>query len=156
MRLMLSGNAHFSLVQALVYVLLAIAVVVVIIWTVRRFRRPEEEIAAREIIPFAPSARSWRAWLVEAREFAAESDWRNAIHMAYWAGISFLEAGGAWKPDRARTPREYLRLISSRDPQFPPLSTLTRKFEVVWYGDHPARQADFEETLQHLERLGCR
>jgi hypothetical protein len=156
MRLMLSGNAHFSLVQALVYVLLAIAVVVVIIWTVRRFRRSEEEIAAREIIPFAPSARSWRAWLVEAREFAAESDWRNAIHMAYWAGISFLEAGGAWKPDRARTPREYLRLISSRDPQFPPLSTLTRKFEVVWYGDHPARQADFEETLQHLERLGCR
>lgn len=156
MRFMLSGSADSSLVQVLVYFLLAIALVLVVVWTVRQFRRPRDEVGSREIIPFSPSAKNWRSWLAEAREFAAKNDWRNAIHMAYWAGISFLESGGAWKPDRARTPREYLRLINAYDPNFPPLSTLTRKFEVVWYGDRAARQTDFEETLQHLERLGCR
>ena len=118
--------------------------------------RPEDAPAEREIIPFAPSARSWRSWLAEAREAADRQNWRNAIHLAYWAGISFLESGGAWKPNRARTPREYLRLLSSRNPKHPALSALTRKFELVWYGDRAAVETDFQETLGQLERLGCR
>ena len=109
----------------------------------------------REIIPFAPSARSWRAWLAEARLMAQQQEWRNAIHLAYWAGISFLESGGAWKPNRARTPREYLRLLGTRKPEYPSLAALTRKFELVWYGDRAAGALDFQETLGQLEKLGC-
>ncbi len=150
------GKATFNVVQAIVYGLIAVALGLAIFWTVRRLRRPEEPEPTREIIPFTPSARNWRAWLGDARAFAAQNDWRNAIHMAYWAGISFLEAGGAWKPNRARTPREYLRLINSRDPQLPTLSSLTGKFETVWYGQRPAGSADFEETVRYLENLGCR
>ncbi|HYX52696.1 MAG TPA: DUF4129 domain-containing protein [Candidatus Limnocylindrales bacterium] len=150
------GKASFNVVETIVYVLIGLALLIAVMWTIRRLRRPDEELPEREIIPFAPSARNWRAWLSDARAFAARNDWRNAIHMAYWAGISFLEAGGAWKPNRARTPREYLRLINPRDPQLPALSTLTGKFEVVWYGQRPAEQADYEETLGHLEKLGCR
>ncbi|HKF23930.1 MAG TPA: DUF4129 domain-containing protein, partial [Candidatus Angelobacter sp.] len=111
---------------------------------------------AREIVPFSPSARSWRAWLEEARRMAQQEDWRNAIHLAYWAGISFLESGGAWKPNRARTPREYLRLMGTRKPEYPSLAALTRKFEVVWYGARAASGVDFKETLGQLEKLGCR
>lgn len=150
------GKATFNVVQVIVYGLIAIALGLAIFWTVRRLRRPEEEEPTREIIPFAPSARNWRAWLSDARAFASQNDWRNAIHMAYWAGISFLEAGGAWKPNRARTPREYLRLINARDPQLPTLSALTGKFETVWYGQRPAGRTDFEEALGQLEKLGCR
>jgi hypothetical protein len=87
---------------------------------------------------------------------AQQQDWRNAIHLAYWAGISFLESGGAWKPNRARTPREYLRLMGSRKPEYPSLAALTRKFELVWYGDRAASSLDFQETLGQLEKLGCR
>ena len=70
--------------------------------------------------------------------------------------ISSLESGGAWKPNRARTPREYLRLMGSRNPHHSPLKVLTRKFEFVWYGEHEAAEADYRETLAQLEQLGCR
>jgi hypothetical protein len=150
------GTSAFSVVQFVVYAMVACSLILLLFWTIKRLRRKEEEPVPREILPFAPSARSWRVWLAEARESAEKQDWRNAIHLAYWAAISFLESGGAWKPNRARTPREYLRLLSTRNPSYPPLSTLTRKFEVVWYGDRPAAQQDFEESLGQLEKLGCR
>jgi hypothetical protein len=151
-----TGKGTYNVLQTLVWVLIGGVVLALMIWTARRLMRPEEGPGAREIIPFAPSARSWRSWLKEAREYAAKQDWRNAIHRAYWAGISFLESGGAWKPNRARTPREYLRLLSSRNSNHPALTALTRKFEVVWYGHRDAAEADFQETLGQLERLGCR
>ena len=150
------GQATVNVIQVLVWIFIGGVVLLLIVWTAKRLMRPEEEPGAREIIPFAPSARSWRAWLAEAREAAAQQDWRNAIHLAYWAGISFLESGGSWKPNRARTPREYLRLLGSRNPHQPTLSALTRKFEIVWYGHREAVEADFQETLGQLENLGCR
>jgi hypothetical protein len=157
----LFGNAHISrgatnrFLQAVIYTLVGVAVLLMLIWTVRSLRRKEIDLP-REIMPFAPSAKNWRTWLAEARQSAEMQDWRNAIHLAYWAGISSLEAGGAWKPNRARTPREYLRLLGTRSPNHPPLSVLTRKFEVIWYGERAAAEADFQETLAQLERLGCR
>ena len=150
------GKATFDVLQFVVYALVACALTLLLFWTINRLRSKEEEPSGREILPFTPSARSWHVWLAEARENAAKQDWRNAIHLAYWAAISFLESGGAWKPNRARTPREYLRLLSTRNPSYPPLSNLTKKFEVIWYGDRPALQQDFEDSLGQLEKLGCR
>ncbi len=150
------GQGTYKFFQGVVWVLVGGAMLVLILWTVRRLTRENDEASTREIVPFAPSARNWRSWLSEARDFAARQDWRNAIHLAYWAGISFLESNGAWKPNRARTPREYLRLLTSRNAKFPSLSRLTRKFEVVWYGNRTAAEADFRETLAQLEDLGCR
>ncbi len=155
-KLSFAGSSRFDLFQILVYLLIAAALVLLAIWTLRRLRRAPEEPTPREIIPFAPSARSWRAWLAEARSLGQRQDWRNAIHLAYWAGISYLEEGGAWRPDRARTPREYLRLLGSRTAHYSPLAALTRKFEVVWYGQREAAEADFQETLGQLEKFGCR
>jgi hypothetical protein len=150
------ARGTFNVIQVLVWIFIGAVVILLIVWTARRLMRPEEGPERREIIPFAPSARSWRSWLAEARDAAARQDWRNAIHLAYWAGISFLESGGAWKPNRARTPREYLRLLSTRNPKHPALAALTRKFEIVWYGHRTAAEADFQETLEKLEKLGCR
>lgn len=149
-------RSSFEWVQKGIWGLIGAVLLLLVIWTVRRLMRPEEPLATREIIPFSPSARSWSTWLKDARESAGKQDWRNAIHLAYWAGISFLESSGAWKPSRSRTPREYLRLLSSRNPRYPVLSALTRRFEIVWYGQTPAREADFQDTLAQLEKLGCR
>lgn len=146
------GRSGFDL---LIYGVVAVAFIMFIIWIVRRFSRPAGDVT-REIIPFAPSSRGWRTWLAEAQASAQQGLWRDGIHLAYWAGISFLEEQGAWRPDRARTPREYLRLLGTRKPQYPALSVLTRKFEVVWYGHRDATAADFQETVGHLENLGCR
>jgi hypothetical protein len=155
-KLFVRATSRFEWLQILVYVLVAAALILLAVWTIRRLRRPRDELPQREIVPFSPSAKGWRRWLAEARALAQQQDWRNAIHLAYWAGIAFLEEGGTWKPNRARTPREYLHLLGTRASQYQALSALTRKFEVVWYGDRAAGESDFKETLGQLERLGCR
>lgn len=151
-----TGSGTWTFLQVLVYSLAAAALGSLLVWTIMRLARPADEEPPREIIPFSPSAKGWRTWLMEARESEKLGDWPNAVHLAYWAGISYLEEHGAWKPNRARTPREYLRLLGAWTPQHPPLAALTRKLEAVWYGQRPAGQADFKETLGELERLGCR
>ncbi|HEV8181365.1 MAG TPA: DUF4129 domain-containing protein, partial [Candidatus Angelobacter sp.] len=155
-KLVFKGQASFDLMQLIIYLVVGAAATLLLLWTIRRLRRPQEDLPQREIIPFAPSARSWRAWLTDARAQAQQEDWRNAIHLAYWAGISYLEEHGAWKPNRARTPREYLRLIGKAASQYPVLAALTRKLEIVWYGYGTAAEADFHEALGQLEKLGCR
>jgi hypothetical protein len=155
-KLVIRGSGNFDVMRLVIYLLVGVAVTLLLVWTIRRLRRPQEELLPREIIPFAPSSRGWRTWLAEARALSQQQDWRNAIHLAYWAGISYLEERGAWKPNRARTPREYLRLIGTRAAQYPVLAALTRKLETVWYGYGSAAEADFQEALSHLEKLGCR
>jgi hypothetical protein len=118
------------------------------------FRNPEFE----EVIPtdLPVSAKEWTIWLAEARAAAARGDWRDAVHLAYWAGISFLEREGFWKPDRARTPREYLRLMSGQSEPRDTLTSLTRIFELAWYAKRDVSEQTFSETLTELEKLGCR
>lgn len=101
------------------------------------------------------SAKEWVVWLAEARAAAARREWRDAIHLAYWAGISFLERQGMWKPDRARTPREYLRLLASSSEHRETLKALTQIFELAWYANRDASERTFSQTLQELEKLGC-
>jgi hypothetical protein len=101
------------------------------------------------------SAKEWALWMAEARAAAAKHEWRDAIHLAYWAGISFLERQGHWKPDRARTPREYLRLLSSASEHRDTLTGLTRIFELAWYAKRGANEKTFSQTLEALEKLGC-
>jgi Domain of unknown function (DUF4129) len=101
------------------------------------------------------SAKSWALWLADARAAAAQRNWREAVHLAYWAGISFLEHQGTWRPDRARTPREYLRLMSTSSEHHETLAGLTRTFELTWYAKQEADAATFAQTMQALERLGC-
>lgn len=141
--------------EELAWILITIAACVLAIWLKRLYERREPEMP-REIIPFAPSGKHWRTWLQEAQEKAAQAQWRDAVHLAYWAGISHLEASGAWTPDNARTPREYLRLIHASNPSRGELAMLTRSFERIWYGSESAGDREFSESLQHLERLGCR
>jgi hypothetical protein len=141
--------------QEYTWILIAICACVLAIWLKRIYDRREPE-TPREIIPFAPSGKHWRTWLAEARAAAQQGNWRDAIHLAYWAGISQLESSGAWTPDSARTPREYLLLIKANNPSRGELAALTRDFERIWYGSQPAGDAEFSQSLQHLERLGCR
>lgn len=118
------------------------------------FRDPEFEDVVPKHLPV--SAKEWTIWLSEARAAAANGDWREAVHLGYWAGISFLERQGLWTPDRARTPREYLRLISPHAEQRETLTALTQIFELTWYAKRPAGESTFSRTLEELEKLGCR
>jgi hypothetical protein len=150
------GSTSFGNVgRYFIWALVAAAVLALAVWTFRTLRRNAGiETLLPEALPV--SAKQWAAWMAEAQTAAADGRWRDAIHLGYWAGISFLEERGTWHPDQARTPREYLRLISPSSEYRSALSTLTGQFEVVWYGYKEGSREAFSETLAHLETLGCR
>src|SRR6202011_1017234 len=112
------------------------------------------------------TTRTWQEWIHAAREGAARGDFREAVHSAYWAGITRLEETGTLPRDRTKTPREYLRLVDTqpREPEVDghaaedykkPLTALTSRLERIWYANRMARLEDFDDTLRQLEALGC-
>ena len=141
--------------RILVWTLVSVAVVTLAFFVYRTIRQSaRQESVVPQIMPV--SAKQWRVWMSEAQAAAANGLWREAVHLAYWAGISFLEERSAWRPDKARTPREYLRLLPAASEHRPALSALTRQLEVTWYGNDPAGPGTFAETVTLLENLGCR
>jgi len=140
--------------RVLVWSLVAIAVFTVAYFVYRTMRQNARQ---ESFVPHGQpvSAKGWRLWMAEADAAAKNGAWREAVHLAYWAGISFLEERSAWRPDKARTPREYLRLLPAESAHRPALSALTRKLEVTWYGNDPAGPDTFSETVSLLEDLGC-
>ena len=124
-----------------------------------RTARVEEMALQAAALP----SRSWQEWVFAAREAAGRGDYRLAIHCAYWAGIVRLQELGALAPDRAKTPREYLRALAKAklilseplETQQQALSMLTSRLEKIWYGYQIATEADFRDSLTQLETLGC-
>ena len=133
-----------------------LAVCVGLVWGLLQLERrwrlrlaPEsDEPAAR-----AASSRDWQLWLDDARSEAADGRWREAIHCVYWASISRLEAKRMWPADRARTPREYLALVSAHDQRRPGLAGLTRSFERTWYGGGTAAERDYRAAEELAAEL---
>jgi len=101
----------------------------------------------------AASARDWQLWLADARRTAAAGEWREAIHFVYWAAISRLESRRLWPADRARTPREYLALVTADDPRRAGLATLTGSFERTWYGRRAAGESDYLQAEKLADGL---
>jgi Domain of unknown function (DUF4129) len=140
--------------NAVVYGLMALALLAVAYWMYRTIRN-NAGVEAIAPLSLSVSGKGWKVWMKEARLAAEGGNWRDAIHLGYWCGISFLEAQELWRPDTARTPREYLRLLPSASEHRQTLGTLTRTFELVWYGRQEADENAFSETLAQLEKLGC-
>jgi hypothetical protein len=140
----------------LVAVVVWLAVMLFRYWT---RRAALEELQAPDSVAYV---RTWQEWIQAAREAAARGDFREAVHSAYWAGISSLEDNQMVRKDRTRTPREYMRLVSNSTQLVATgrktreaLSALTIVLEQVWYGRRPANNQDFAQALQSVEALGC-
>jgi hypothetical protein len=149
-------SARIFLWALIIGVVLWVALVLFRYWTKRAAL---EELQSPESVAYS---RSWQEWIQAAREAANRGDYREAIHSAYWAGISFLEDSEVVRKDRTRTPREYMRLVSNSTQLVASgrktreaLSALTVTLEQVWYGRRPASNQDFTNALQSVEALGC-
>ena len=118
-------------------------------WLSRISRTPEADTDA----PVLPA--DAREWMREALGAAERGDYREAIHCAYWAAVSRLEDLRLLTRDRARTPRESLRLLTTHPTEQKLLGELTRHFELIWYGYRPASAADWSGAREHLEKIGC-
>ena len=108
---LIRSSAFPTVSSVIVYAVVVLAVIVLGVWAYRLIQR---EATVEAVVRDEPAAlKEWSAWLAEAQAAAADRRWRDGIHFAYWCAVSFLESTGTWRPDRARTPREYLQLVSS-------------------------------------------
>ena len=96
-----------------------------------------------------------RQWLQEAQAAAERGDYREAIHCGYWAAVAHLEDHRILPRDRARTPRESLRLLEQYPQEQTLLRSVTRSFELIWYGYRPVSAAEWAGTKEQLEKMGC-
>ena len=133
--------------------LLGLALAGLIVWAMRAIQRQRLAIsleAERQIEALEEAVRNWRAL---ADDHAARGDWREAVHCMYWASIAMLEGRRFWTPNRARTPREYLRLLQSGSQHWKLLRQQTSGFERIWYGLREAAPQDYERAVQLHEGL---
>jgi len=96
-----------------------------------------------------------RHWVQEALGAADRGDFREAVHCAYWAAVAHLEDIRILPHDRARTPRESLRLLDQHPREKGSLQTITHSFELIWYGYRPVSAAEWAGTKEQLEKMGC-
>lgn len=126
-------------------------------WFVQQTRRERGlQAGAAGETANSPAMRNWERLRQEADEAAQQQRWRDAVRGYYWATIARFESRGQWAADRARTPREYLRLMLPGHPKHDDLRLLTRRFETCWYGSNTATQPDCDAARQLFERLVAR
>jgi hypothetical protein len=118
-------------------------------WLTDKSRAPESEPAPKAV----PS--DTRQWVNEALAAGERGDFREAIRCAYWAAVAKLEDIHVLARDRARTPRESLRLLEHHPNEQRLLRDLTSHFELIWYGYRPASPGDWSLAKEQLEKMGC-
>jgi Domain of unknown function (DUF4129) len=139
--------------------LLLLGICVGLVWAFLRMDRgPRVKLIPDDFepAPGAPSSREWQLWLKDAQAMAEKDQWRDAIHLLYWAAISRLESRRMWPADRTRTPREYLGMMPGSDPRTRSLTALTRSFERTWYGGRAAAADDFQSAMEQAATLGVK
>ena len=150
--------------QILFWIIVVACVGFIAMW-VFRFVISRDRMEALPPGQIVTASRSWQEWIRAAREAASRNDFREAVHSAYWAGITRLESLGALPKDRSMTPREYVQLVaqsSQAEWDLPagtsfrePLSALTVRLEQIWYANRDAGSEDYREALRQLEAMGC-
>jgi len=132
----------------------------ILFWVRRSMARERLAVSLGGALASSDWQKESAEWADLARIEAERSNWRDAIHCLYWAGIVVLESRRLWRRDAARTPREYLDLLQRNSSQQPALESqlialgsLTRLFERIWYGLRGAEREDYAQALALFEEL---
>jgi hypothetical protein len=139
--------------NVLAWIVVGLAFLVLCYWVWRSLSRVSRVVPAPADGPL--DATDSRMWAKDALAAAERGDYREAVHCAYWAAVVHLEGLGLLKRDRARTPRESLRLLDPHPNEQKLLREFTRHFELIWYGYRPASAEDWSDARTHLEKMGC-
>jgi hypothetical protein len=158
----LNGLVEYSahrrwLARLLEWGLVGLACFGLALWFVQKTRRARGlQLDGGGPLEHAAIGRRWERLRQDAEQAAMEQRWRDAVRAYYWAVVVRLESRGQWVADRARTPREYLRLLRADHPKREDLVQLTRRFEACWYGSTAATERDCAAARQLFERLVAR
>lgn len=149
MRLHIGAQTGNALAWGVIILAFVVLCHIVWRWLSGKSRIPETEPAPRAALSDA------RHWVEEALAAADRGEFREAIHCAYWGAVAKLEDINILIRDRARTPRESLRLLEHHPIEQRLLCDLTQHFELIWYGCRPASLSDWSRTRDELEKMGC-
>lgn len=157
------AKQHPSGSKILFWVVITGAIGILGSWLLRLWAHANQTLALT-VPERAGRVRTWEEWLRASRAAADRGDPREAIRLAYWAGVVRLQEVRALPLNTSQTPRENLRLLSEPKPGGAPappafqesLSGLTSGLERFWYAGRLAGPEDFRESLRHLEALGCK
>lgn len=142
------GSRSPWIAPLLEWLLGSLACALLLVWAFRTVRRQRAQIRIEAVRQIEQTDERVLNWIHLADEHAAAGRFRDAVHCLYWASIATLEGGRLWHPDRARTPREYLRLLDPASPASPLLRRQTLSFETIWYGLRPADRPDYDRAMQ--------
>jgi hypothetical protein len=137
----------------LAWTVTAIAVVALAVW-LRSLAMRRPRATALDLEPLARRTPA-REWALRAVAAVRNGDIREAVRCGYHAAVQRLDEQGTWTVDESRTPREYVGLLDGGDPRRPTIADLIRRFENIWYGNHPGGGDDARAVAATLERLGC-
>src|SRR5579864_1610712 len=137
------------------WILLSVAFLLLAWMLWRNLRRAARGMTSLGLQSPASTAWGWRQWADAAREAVAGQRYREAVHYCYWAAVFRLELMGVWRLEPSRTPREYLRLLPGDSQHRQAMASLTRSFEMAWYGYRPVTPAQAQSALQEMENLEC-
>lgn len=146
--------ARRSVATTLAWIVALAALAVLLVWLAQLAlpRRRERPISMGPLeVPRPPGHVLAR----EAEALVRAGNLRDAIRIAYQAGVSRLDEVGALRADDTRTPRESLRLLDRENRRRPAFARLTAIFEPVWYGSRPPAADCGDEILRLLRDLEC-
>lgn len=133
-------------------VIVAAAAISFMIWRLTRSTRTDETVR----ISFNPglSAQS----VAELEELAARhesaGEWNQALRVRYSALVARLGEQGVVRVRPGRTIGEYKAEVSENAPGLmSTFSDASALFEWIWYGDHPASEADVNAMKQMTSTL---
>jgi hypothetical protein len=138
----------------LAWMVIALAFVALCYWVFRSLSRRRSRVSELPASDRTAPSDS-RLWVEDALAAAESGDYREAVHCSYWAAVARFEDLGLLARDRARTPRESLRLLDLHPDKQKPLKDLTRHFELIWYGYRPVSATDWYGARAQLEKMGC-
>jgi uncharacterized protein DUF4129 len=139
--------------NAIAWGVIFVAVVLVFYVVIRWLTKSTKAVSFRAEVELMES--DARHWAQEALAAADRGDFREAVHCAYWASVAHLEDLRILPRDRARTPRESLRLMDPHPKEKGVLQAITHSFELIWYGYRPVSAAEWAGTKDQLEKMGC-
>jgi Domain of unknown function (DUF4129) len=151
MRAPQTGGGLEMVLQALIFMVLAAALLFGAAKLVRRFQarqkpaiKAETREALGEEIPEYATAADLFAM---ASELARQAEYRKAIRRAYIALLCDLDQRGKLRLGRSKTNRDYLDAMRSEQRIYPTFSVMTLAFERAWYGQARATEEEFHNFV---------
>lgn len=158
LRLTIPGFANSSAVADLMQMLLIGAgalcflAILVFAWSKMSQLQAAEKLAKRgaQSIDINLDSHGWKA---KAAELASAGHHKEAVRALYLSLIYLMDEKGIIDFAPTRTNYEYYYALSTSRPLQKGFRTMADRVEEIWFGNHPAKQSDFQACKELLTSL---